>query len=166
MYGRRVTFLVTGFGATIAYAGAIFSTSFYNLLICRALAGLLSGTVGNAFAYLADITSKEERAIYMSYMSAVMSSCFIVGPMIGGGLSIYGLRVPYLGATVFSGIVMVLTYTSLQEPSSLLMKKVELCKEDDDVTSKTKDNKYKEVEEGNDDDDDDDEKGKSFPGSR
>ena len=148
MYGRRITFLVTGFGATIAYAGAIFSTSFYNLLICRALAGLLSGTVGNAFAYLADITSKEERAIYMSYMSAVMSSCFIVGPMIGGGLSIYGLRVPYLGATVFSGIVMVLTYTSLQEPSSLLMKKVELCK--DDVA---KDNQYIK-EEGNDDDDD------------
>ena len=45
--------------------------------------------------------------------------------MIGGGLSIYGLRVPYLGATVFSGIVMVLTYTSLQEPKCLLMKKVD-----------------------------------------
>ena len=152
MYGRRTTFLVTGFGATIAYAGAIFSTSFYNLLLWRALAGLLSGTVGNAFAYLADITSKEERAIYMSYMSAVMSSCFIVGPMIGGGLSIYGLRVPYLGATVFSGIVMVLTYTSLKEPKSLLMKKGDdLYSKDVSMTNENNNHA--------DDDNDDDEKG-------
>ena len=58
----------------------------------RGLAGLLTGTVGNAYAYIADITSKEDRAAYMSYMSASMSSAMIVGPMIGGGLAIFGLR--------------------------------------------------------------------------
>ena len=88
----------------------------------------------------------------MSYMSAVMSSCFIVGPMIGGGLSIYGLRVPYLGATVFSGIVMVLTYTSLKEPKSLLMKKgYDLYSKDVSMTNENNNHA--------DDDNNDDEKG-------
>ena len=122
-YGRRTTFLVTGIGATLAYAGCAVCTSFYDLLVCRALAGLLSGTMGNALAYLSDITSKEERPIYMSYMTAVMASSFVVGPMIGGGLAVYGLRYPYLGATLFAAGVVVLTFTSLQEPEVLLMKK-------------------------------------------
>ena len=135
-YGRRITFLVTGLGATLAYAGAIFAHSFYGLLMSRALAGLLSGTVGNAFAYLADITTKEERPIYMSYMSAVMSSCLIFGPMIGGGLAVYGLRYPYLGATLFAAGVVVLTFTSLQEPDVLLMKKSDRETDDDVETGR------------------------------
>jgi hypothetical protein len=43
--------------------------------------------------------------------------------MIGGGLAVYGLRYPYLGATLFAAGVVVLTFTSLQEPEVLLMKK-------------------------------------------
>ena len=135
-YGRRTTFLVTGIGATLAYAGCAVCTSFYDLLVCRALAGLLSGTMGNALAYLSDITSKEERPIYMSYMTAVMASSFVVGPMIGGGLAVYGLRYPYLGATLFAAGVVVLTFTSLQEPDVLLMKKSDRETDDDVETGR------------------------------
>jgi MFS family permease len=49
----------------------------------RAMAGFFTGTVANAFAYITDVVPLSERAKYISYLSATMSTCFVIGPMIG-----------------------------------------------------------------------------------
>jgi DHA1 family tetracycline resistance protein-like MFS transporter len=82
-FGRRVTFLLAGFGAAVTFIGSGFVTSFPQLVVWRGLAGLFTGTVANAFAYITDIVPAAERAAHMSYMSATMSTCFVIGPMIG-----------------------------------------------------------------------------------
>lgn len=44
------------------------------------------------------------KPVYMSYVSAVMSTCFVVGPLIGGGLAAFNIRVPFYAATVIAAL--------------------------------------------------------------
>ena len=92
-YGRRGVFLFSLLGACAAFLGSAFTTSFIGFVICRGVAGIFSGTIGTAFAYVADVVPDNTRAVYMSYVSAVISTCFVIGPMIGGGLATFGIKV-------------------------------------------------------------------------
>ena len=49
-------------------------------------------------AYVADITSIQERPKAMGYLSAAISTGFIIGPGIGGFIAEYGIRVPFFVA--------------------------------------------------------------------
>ncbi len=48
------------------------------------------------FAYVADITTMDQRAKGNSLVSAAMSLGIVVGPGIGGFLADFGLKVPFL----------------------------------------------------------------------
>ncbi|MCP1358928.1 MFS transporter [Aneurinibacillus migulanus] len=60
-----------------------------------------------AIAYVADITTIEERAKGNSLLSAAMSFGFVIGPGFGGILAEYGTRVPLYAATgaAIAGVV-------------------------------------------------------------
>ena len=71
--------------------------------------GAIAGGIGAAFitpsimAYV-DITSKEERAKGMGFLSAAISSGFIIGPGIGGFIAEFGIRVPFFSAAVAAAV--------------------------------------------------------------
>jgi DHA1 family tetracycline resistance protein-like MFS transporter len=91
-FGRRWTLILASLGAAIAFAGSSRAVSFLELVIWRGIAGLFSGSVATVFAYIVDIVPVTERANYMANVTSIISFCFIIGPMIGGGLSNFGIK--------------------------------------------------------------------------
>ncbi|MEH2182911.1 MFS transporter [Nostoc sp.] len=83
-YGRRPILLLTLFGSVIAYAGLGFANSLWILFIARSLAGIMSGNIATAQAYIADITTPTNRARGMGVIGAAFGLGFILGPAIGG----------------------------------------------------------------------------------
>ncbi|RCJ37603.1 hypothetical protein A6769_11930 [Nostoc punctiforme NIES-2108] len=83
-YGRRPILLLTLFGSVIAYAGLGFANSLWILFIARSLAGIMSGNIATAQAYIADITTPSNRARGMGVIGAAFGFGFILGPAIGG----------------------------------------------------------------------------------
>ena len=68
------------------------------LFIGRILDGITGGNISTAQAYIADITTKENRAKGMGLIGAAFGLGFIFGPAIGGILSRWGIRVPFFFA--------------------------------------------------------------------
>lgn len=84
------------------------------LFFARAFDGLTGGDISIANAYLADITSDEDRNRNFGKMSIATNLGFVVGPAVAGVLSItkYGVVAPVLGAIVISliGISLLMFY--------------------------------------------------------
>jgi DHA1 family tetracycline resistance protein-like MFS transporter len=77
------------------------ANSFFILLISRVVAGMATETAV-AQAYIADTTSKQERAAGIGKVAAAYGIGFIIGPAIGGFLSVYGFQVPGLAAAALT----------------------------------------------------------------
>jgi multidrug resistance protein len=101
-YGRRPVILVTQLMTASSYIIFAFSNSFGLLFFSRALAGLGGSNIGVAQAYIADITTKEERAKGMGIIGAAFGLGFVFGPLIGAFLSKYGYHVAGLGSAAFT----------------------------------------------------------------
>ena len=69
------------------------------LYVARVLGGIsVAFIMPGVTAYVADITSIQERPKAMGYLSAAISTGFIIGPGIGGFIAEYGIRVPFFVA--------------------------------------------------------------------
>ena len=89
--GRRPVLLITiGINIFAAMLWA-FSGTFAILVISRILAGVAGGNIATATAAVADVTPGEERARGMGLVGAAFGLGFILGPAIGGYLSIFDL---------------------------------------------------------------------------
>lgn len=67
------------------------------------------------FAYIADITTLEQRAKGHSFISAAMSLGVVIGPGIGGFLADYGLKMPFLIAALSSIAAVMFSFLFLKE---------------------------------------------------
>jgi DHA1 family tetracycline resistance protein-like MFS transporter len=85
--GRRPVLLATLMGAALCYLWLGFVDSLWMLFAARAVGGLMAGNIATAFAYIADITSPENRARGMGVVGAGFGLGFIAGPAIGGLLA-------------------------------------------------------------------------------
>ena len=83
------------------------------------MAGIFSGTISTSYAYVSEIVPTANIPKYMSYMSATMSSCFVIGPLIGGGLAQFGIRVPFYMSTLFAFFALVNCYFYILDPQKL-----------------------------------------------
>lgn len=116
-YGRK-RMIVIGlflFGLSELIFG--FGTSVWVLYLARILGGISAAFImPSATAYVADITSLEERPKAMGYISAAISTGFIIGPGIGGFIAEYGIRVPFFFAAVVAFIACLSSVFILKEP--------------------------------------------------
>ena len=85
--GRRPVLLGTIGAAALSYILLGFAESLFMLFLARAIGGLMAGNISTAFAYAADVTTKENRAKGMGMVGAAFSIGFIMGPAIGGILA-------------------------------------------------------------------------------
>src|SRR5690606_2049062 len=67
-------------------------------------------------AFIADITTMETRSKALGYMSAAISTGFIIGPGIGGFLADFGTRVPFYFAGALGTTAAILSIILLREP--------------------------------------------------
>ncbi|HAF21380.1 MAG TPA: MFS transporter [Blastocatellia bacterium] len=114
-YGRRPVLLVSIIGTGIGFLILGFATTLWMLFAGRILDGITGGNISTAQAYIADITTKEERAKGMGLIGAAFGLGFVFGPAIGGILSRWGVAVPFLFAAVLCFANAVLLYFTLPE---------------------------------------------------
>lgn len=113
--GRRPVLLFSILTSVGSFALFTFASSYFVLLVSRLVAGLATeGAV--AQAYVADITTKEERSSGIGKIGAATGIGFILGPVFGGLLSPYGLRAPGYAALFLSLVNLVLLFVLLPEP--------------------------------------------------
>lgn len=97
-YGRRPVLFISIIGTGIGFLILGFATTLWMLFVGRILDGITGGNISTAQAYIADITTKENRAKGMGLIGAAFGLGFILGPAIGGILSQWGIHVPFFFA--------------------------------------------------------------------
>jgi MFS transporter, DHA1 family, tetracycline resistance protein len=90
------------------------------LFIARSIDGITGGNVSVANAYLADISSDENRSNNFGKMAISSNLGFIVGPALAGilGATIYGEKLPVLAALFLSSITLIVIGFALRESKS------------------------------------------------
>lgn len=97
-YGRRPVLLFSLLGFGIDYLFLSFAPSIGWLFVGRVIAGVTGASFTTASAYIADISTNENRAQNFGMIGAAFGLGFILGPMIGGLLGELGARVPFFVA--------------------------------------------------------------------
>lgn len=88
------------------------------LFISRMLGGVSAAFIMPAVtAYIADITTLTQRSKALGFMSAAISTGFIIGPGIGGFLAEFGTRIPFYAAGILGFLAAILSILLLKEPT-------------------------------------------------
>jgi MFS family permease len=119
--GRRPILLMSQAGSTLAYLGFGFATlnhSYLGLLATRLLQGVFAANISAAQAYVADVTSPQDRAKGMGMIGAAFGVGFVLGPVLGGLTVGWGLAVPGFLASAICGFNWLLTFSRLPESLS------------------------------------------------
>ncbi|UKB85710.1 TCR/Tet family MFS transporter [Chryseobacterium sp. MEBOG06] len=99
-YGRRSIILISLFAFAVDYLLLALAPSIGWLFFGRIIAGLTGATISTASAYIADISTDEDRTKNFGLIGAAFGLGFIIGPVIGGLLGHYGARVPFYVAAL------------------------------------------------------------------
>lgn len=94
-YGRRPILFISLLGTSAAALITGLSTVLPLLFFGRIFDGITGGNISTAQAYIADITTKENRAKGMGLIGAAFGLGFIFGPAIGGILSRFSFDIPF-----------------------------------------------------------------------
>ena len=117
-YGRRPVLLFSLFGFGVDYLFLAFAPSYGWLFVGRTIAGITGASITTASAYIADISSAENRAKNFGMIGAAFGLGFIIGPGIGGLLSGFGIRAPFYAAAILSLLNWLYGYFILPESLS------------------------------------------------
>ncbi len=112
--GRRPILLLSILTSMASFVLFALAQSFIVLLLSRLIAGMATETAV-AQAYIADITSKKGRAAGIGKVGAAHGAGFIVGPAIGGFLSVYGFWAPGVAAALLTLVNFVFVLLFLPE---------------------------------------------------
>ena len=121
-FGRRPVILVSLIFMAFDYIIMGLATSVWMLLFGRVLGGITASTHSTAAAYVADISSSEQKAARFGYIGAGFGIGFVLGPIIGGLLGEIGPRIPFFAAAIVSTLNAAACYFFL--PESLKNKNV------------------------------------------
>ena len=83
-------------GFAIDYVFLALSPNIIWLFIGRVIAGMTGASITTASAYIADISTEENRAKNFGLIGAAFGMGFIIGPVLGGLLGQFGSRVPFM----------------------------------------------------------------------
>lgn len=99
-FGRRPIILISLFAFGLDYILLALAPNITWLFIGRIIAGISGASITTASAYIADVSTPENRAKNFGMIGAAFGLGFIIGPVIGGLLGQFGSRVPFYAAAV------------------------------------------------------------------
>lgn len=117
-FGRRPIILISLFAFSMDYLLLAFAPTITWLFIGRIIAGLTGASITTASAYIADVSTSENRAKNFGMIGAAFGLGFIIGPVMGGFLGHYGSRVPFYAAAVLCMLNFLYGYFILPESLS------------------------------------------------
>ena len=97
-YGRRPVLLISLFGLGLDYIFHALAPTIGWLFVGRILAGITGASHTVATAYIADISTKENKANNFGMVGAAWGLGFIIGPVVGGYFCQWGVQVPFFVA--------------------------------------------------------------------
>lgn len=117
--GRRKILVITCALAVVSFLVYANATNLTMIYIARVFAGIAGANIGVAFAYIADVTTPENRSKGMGMVGAAFGLGFIFGPALGGQLIRVGNDKPELLGYTGAALALVnLIYVWLALPES------------------------------------------------
>lgn len=105
-WGRRPVLLLSLVGTALSFVLLALAQSVGMLFVARIIDGLSGGNIPTARAYIADVTSEEDRARAFGLIGAAFGLGFIVGPALGGVLAHISYAAPaWIAAGITLGAV-------------------------------------------------------------
>ena len=114
-YGRKPILLLALFVMAAYYLLMGFAQTLWLLFLGRLIGGVTAATHATANAYMADISSPEEKAARFGMLGAGFGLGFVLGPLIGGLLGEWGPRAPFFAAAMLAAANAVLCFFVLEE---------------------------------------------------
>ena len=100
--GRRPVLLYSMGGMCLNFLITAWAPNLLFLFLGRIIGGMSSASMSVASAYAADISTHDNRAKSFGKVGAAFGLGFICGPMLGGVLGSYDLRLPFYVAAAIS----------------------------------------------------------------
>src|SRR5450432_3667606 len=117
-FGRRPVLMVSIAGTAVGFALMGMATALPLLFAARILAGITGGNISIPQAYIADVTTPEQRSRSMGLIGAAFGLGFTFGPMIGGIMSRISYSAPFYFAAALAAVNVMLLYFLLPESLS------------------------------------------------
>ena len=114
-WGRRPVLIFSLLGTVVSFVMLAVANSLLMLFAARIVDGLSGGNITTARAYIADITTEENRAKAFGVLGAAFGLGFIVGPGLGAALSHISYTAPIWAAAVITVIATALALFWLPE---------------------------------------------------
>ena len=118
-FGRRPVLLFSLLGFGVDYLFSAFAPTIAWLFVGRIIAGITGASFTTGSAYIADISTPENRAANFGMVGVAFGLGFIIGPVIGGILGKYDVHYPFIAAAVLA--LLNATYGYFILPESLDM---------------------------------------------
>ena len=118
-FGRRPVLIVSLAGTALGFLIMGWASSLPLLFAARIIDGATGGNISTAQAYIADISTPENRSRSMGMIGAAFGLGFTFGPMIGGIMSHISYGAPFYFAAALAAVNVVLLYFILPESLSL-----------------------------------------------
>lgn len=114
--GRKPVMMIGIAGLGVSFLIQAMATELWMLFAARIIGGILSSAnMPSAMAYVADITTEENRGKGMGIIGAATGLGFVFGPAIGGIFSKFSLNMPFYLACGSSFITLILVFLLLKE---------------------------------------------------
>ena len=117
-YGRRPVLLFSLAGFGIDYILLSVAPTIGWLFLGRVIAGITGASFTTASAYIADISTNENRAQNFGMIGAAFGLGFIIGPVMGGVIGQFGARLPFVVAAALALLNALYGYFVLPESLS------------------------------------------------
>jgi len=114
-WGRRPVLIFSLLGTVVSFAMLAVANSLFMLFAARIVDGLSGGNITTARAYIADITTEENRAKAFGLLGAAFGLGFIVGPGLGAAFSHISYTAPIWAAAVITVVATALAFFWLPE---------------------------------------------------
>lgn len=92
--GRRPVILLGLLGSCASYTALALANSLTLIFVARIVGGIAGANIATAQAYIADVTTHENRARGMGLVGAAFGLGFVFGPALGGTLTHFGPSAP------------------------------------------------------------------------
>jgi multidrug resistance protein len=114
-WGRRPVLILSLLGTVVSFVMLAVAQSLAMLFAARIVDGLSGGNITTARAYIADITTHDDRAKAFGLLGAAFGLGFIVGPALGAAFARISYTAPIWAAALITVVATVLAWMWLPE---------------------------------------------------